>query len=915
MEKVTFFAVIMTFAFESFTQIPKTYADVWQNIELTSSKAKLIQKEKRSPVLKYIAFGAAGVITGAILYFYDVFQKDGIKANDNLYKVACGESFEFNPLDNDTGNNISIKSFSGNPPGLVYSGNNIFTGSPELTNSFSFNYTIEDEKGNTSVANVYIEITKNTLNLETITINTETGNPVSINILSYIDCNTCNLTDVNGPLETSFTWKTEGSFEALIHNLSGIDSQYKYAFTIEGDCIQKATGNLLINVTPKICNIDPDFKKKPANCDSNDGSIIISSEIDPQYSFLWSDGSTSKDLINVRAGEYKLKLTNFALSCTKEFSFNLDEKKPEYYDKIDIQAGNCIKSGKILINILGDSDDHFSVVVVGQDGSFEYTTGAGIVDIAQLISQSLNGKAVTGEFNIKIRNLSKNSRCTQETKVKIPYDSLPVLTLPDNFDVKPQTILKANVLKNDSGTGLRVIKVDQIPGATLKIEKKGDFEFIGNTGSYIYTYYVADTCDTYSQDTLKIEVSEISCDYSVNFDVTPAFCGTESGVIIANVMPDDGAFLKWNNGKSGRMITDLKAGEYKLTITHPTGSCFQEFIVEMPEQPFNYILSSEIIQPDCENAPEIIYDLYSPISDFILMDADGPQGTYQAVMPTGINIMSEYMDLYPGMWTFLFKDIEAPEQCTTSFTCVIEQYILPELTVSDIKNPSNPSSDDGIVIVNISGGNPPFSVSIPGREFTGLQPGINLLFGFTQGVFELTAIDNSGCASNTLVVELTGSSLLAIKNSYLHGVLAPMSEIIDFKNIESVKNENNFLFHNCFQTRLVLKNFYFQTGIGTGNLIDINRNKKNILRSNIYYLSFGQIIKMPNSIFSLGLTYGNIYGIDKKETHIRRFSNNYFVLNSDFEIDINKLISTFASLEWFNKEKILVLAIKIRFNF
>ncbi|MGE5355390.1 MAG: Ig-like domain-containing protein [Deltaproteobacteria bacterium] len=914
-KKASFFAVIMIFAFESFSQIPKTYADFWQNIELTSSKAKLVHKGKKSRVRKYITIGTAGVLTGGILYFSDVFQNDKIEAIDDVYKVVCGEKYKFNPIENDRGNNLRIKSFTGNPSGLVFTDSNTFLVTPEITNSFSFNYTIEDEKGNTSVATVFIEITKQTLNLDIINLNTESGMPVSGNILSDMVCISCNLTNMSGPPEASYIWKTDGSFEVLIHNLSGIENLYKFVLTIEGDCIQKTNVDLLINVKPKICDIDPEFKMIPANCDSDDGSILIISEMDPLYSFLWSDGSTSKDLINVKTGHYKLKVSNSTLSCSKEFSFNLDEKKPEYYDKTDIQSGNCITSGKILTNILGDSDDYFSIIVVSQEGSFEYTVGAGKVDIAQLISVSLDGKPVTGKYNIKIRNLSKSTRCTQEVNIEIPLDSLPFITLPDNFNTKPNVVLKDNVLKNDLGTGLNVVKTDQIPGASLKMEKNGDFEFIGNIGYYSYTYYVADTCGNHSQDILKIEVSEIVCDYKVNFVVTPAFCGAETGVIIANVMPDDGAFLKWNNGKSGRMITDLKAGVYTLTITHPSGSCFQEFIVEMPEQPFNYILSSEIIQPDCENAPEIIYDLYSPISDFILMDADGPHGTYQAVLPTGMNKMSEYMDLYPGMWSFLFNDIEAPEQCTTSFTCVIEQYILPELTVSDIKNPSNPSSDDGIVIVNIAGGNPPFSVSIPGREFTGLQPGINLLFGFTQGVFELTAIDNSGCASNTLVVELTGSSLLAIKNSYLYGVLAPMSEIIDFKNIESVKNENNFLFHNCFQTRLVLKNFYFQTGIGTGNLIDINRNKKNILRSNIYYMSFGQIIKMPNSIFSLGLTYGNIYGIDKKETHIRRFSNNYFVLNSDFEIDINKLISTFASLEWFNKEKILVLAIKIRFNF
>jgi hypothetical protein len=459
-----------------------------------------------------------------------------------------------------------------------------------------------------------------------------------------------------------------------------------------------------------------------------------------------------------------------------------------------------------------------------------------------------------------------------------------------------------------------VVKADQIPGATLKIEKNGDFEFIGNAGSYIYTYYVADTCDTRSQDTLKIEVSEISCDYSVNFDVTPAFCGTESGVIIANVMPDDGASLKWSNGKSGRVITDIEAGVYVLTITHPSGSCFQEFTVDMPKQPINHILSAEIVQPGCESAPEIIFDLYSPVSDFLLMIAEGSLGTFQAELPTGTNYMSEYMDLVSGMWTFLINETQAPEECASSFTCVIEEYVFPQLTVMDIKNPTSPTSNDGIVIVNIAGGHPPFSISILGKEFTGLESGINLLYGFTQGIFELTAIDNSGCPSNTLVVELESTgSLLTIKNSTVYGVLAPVSDIMYFKSIESKKTENRFLMHNCFQTRLVFDNLYFGAGAGFGN--HITGNEKSFLSTNIYYISLGQRIKLPYSNFSIGLTYGNIIGREKSESNNVRFSNNYFVLNSDFEIEINKLLTPFASLEWFVKEKKLSLAIKMRFNF
>lgn len=918
MKKATFFAFIMIFAFESFTQIPKTSADVWQNIELTSAKAKLIQREKRSSARKYIAFGAAGVFTGAILYFSDVFQKEGIKANDDLYKVACGGKFEFNPLDNDTGNNISIKSFTGNPPGLVYSDNNIFTVSPELTNSFSFNYTIEDEKGNTSDANIFVEITKNTLNLETITFITESGNPVSINILSYIDCNTCNLADINGPPETSCTWETGGSFEVLIHNLSGKENQYKFVYTIEGDCIQKATGNLLINVIPKICDIDPDFNKIPANCDSNDGSIILNGEVDPQYSFLWSEGSTSKDLINVKAGEYILTMANLTLSCTKEFSFLLEEKSPEYFSEIQIHPGNCIKSGKIKTHITGSTDDQFLIEVVGIQGTFEYIIGSGDVDIAALISQSINGAPVTGKFAIKIRNLFKNERCTQEIQIEIPKDTLMISAVSDQYNASPNVLLKGNVLKNDIGTGLVAINIDQIAGASIKIESNGDFEFKGNTGNYQYTYQIRDTCGTKTQGSLKIEVNEVLCNYVIYFEVTPTLCGAETGEIFAVIVPDDGATLLWSNGKYGDYVDELKEGIYSLTITHPTGSCFQEFTVIMPEQEINYIQNSEIVQSSCEIQPEIIFDLNSPISEFILMIAEGPSGTYEAMLPSGISNMSEYMDLIPGWWIFSFNAPEFPEKCIQQFTCELNSYMFPELVFMDKKNPTTPDSNDGIVIVNITGGIAPFSISIPGIIFTDLKAGINLLYGFSQGVYELTAIDKYGCPSNSIVVEMQGTgagSPIYYDNTILFNTSLPLGITDEYEPINLTALPEVNMDYAMFDFRMYYKSFF--SGFGLGNsekVIFLNENTLNI-NSSVFCFSLGQSFDIQNAIISYSFTQGYMW-VSQNDFEDKKISlHNYNTFRSSLEYKSESKFSIQAAVDWFFKDKKMVFSLATKYNF
>ncbi|HAQ38788.1 MAG TPA: hypothetical protein DCQ58_09805 [Saprospirales bacterium] len=908
----------MIFAFESFSQIPKTYADFWQNIELTSSKAKLIQKEKRSSARKYITIGLAGVLTGAILYFSDVFQNDKIEAIDDVYKVACGEKYEFNPIENDIGNNLRIKSFTGNPSGLVYTDNNIFIVTPEITNSFSFSYTIEDEKGNTSGATVFIEITKQTLNLDVITLNTESGIPVSGNILSDIVCISCNLTNMSGPPEESYTWTKEGSFEVLIHNLSGIENLYKFVLTIEGECIQKTTVDLLINVKPKICVIDPEFKMIPANCDSDDGSISLISEVDPHYSFLWDNGSTSKDLINVRAGEYMLTMTNPSMSCTKEFSFFLEENSPKYFSEIEIHAGNCIESGEIRTQIEGSKDDQFLMEIVGIQGTFEYIIGIGEVDIASLISQSINGASVTGKFVIKIRNLIKNERCTQEIEIEIPKDTFMLSAVPDHYKASPNVLLKGNVLKNDIGTGLNAINIDQIEGASIKIESNGDFEFKGNKGNYQYTYQIRDTCGTNTQGSLKIEVNEFLCNYAVYFDITPSLCGAETGEIFAVIVPDDGATLLWSNGKFGDYVDELKEGIYSLTITHPTGSCFQEFTVIMPEQEINYIQNSEIVQSSCEIPAEIIFDLNSPVSEFILMVAEGPSGSYEALLPSGISNMSEYMNLIPGWWIFSFNATEFPEKCIQQFTCELFSYIFPELVFMDKKNPSTPDSNDGIVIVNIAGGNEPFSISIPGKIFIDLKAGINLLYGFSQGVYELTAIDKYGCPSNSVYVEMqaTGAgNSVHYDNSILLNASLPLKIPHEYEPISLPELSDLFMNYAMLDFRMYYNNLY--SGFAFGNSEKVIYTGNNILRMNssVFSASFGQSFDIQNTIISYCFIQGYMW-VTQKEFEDKMISLHSFnAFRSSLEYKSDSKFSIQASIDWFFKDKKTVFSLVAKYNF
>ncbi|NET33545.1 MAG: T9SS type A sorting domain-containing protein [Cyanothece sp. SIO1E1] len=144
------------------------------------------------------------------------------------------------------------------------------------------------------------------------------------------------------------------------------------------------------------------------SCDATeDGSIKLNEITDPlAYSFLWSNGETTRDISNLSVGAYTVTITENARGCTTVESY---EVHPE-----DIRASlyySCTDSLTAEVT---------AAVILGRKEEFTFSWSSGIVEVDSVLStiQVMQGDTV----NVAINN---DRGCTYVSQLIVPECPAP----------------------------------------------------------------------------------------------------------------------------------------------------------------------------------------------------------------------------------------------------------------------------------------------------------------------------------------------------------------------------------------------------------------------------------------------------------------------------------------------------------
>jgi subtilisin-like proprotein convertase family protein len=537
---------------------------------------------------------------------------------------------------------------------------------------------------------------------------------------------------------------------------------------------------------PPIPNINSSLTNP--TCNLSDGAINLSiGGLFPPYSYLWSNGASSQNISGLTSGTYTVTLTD-GNSCTYEHSIALSNS-----------TGPTLSATIYPETCTNTTDGAIDLLVGGGSLSFIWSNGA--------TSEDLNNLAA-GTYSVSI---SDNSNCLTIANYTIDV-ALPIYS-------------SARIMNENCGDQEGEITLEHTGGVS-------PYNYLWSNGETsqdvqdleqgIYTVSITDANNCIVIDTFQLINLVGNCIPSCDLNITTTQlidenCANENGSISLSTQSTGGsiAYL-WSNGASNNAITNLSAGEYKVTISDVRGcelidSFFitnqtnglevisintveeycsrangtMEVVAVGGIQPYTYLWSNNATSSQISNLSQGVYHCTITdvtacsiiISDTVFNETGNFRLTYENSLDATCNDSTGSIDITTtgGNWPFTYQwsdgstteDLRAIPagnySCTISehrgCSIVTQTYVIQntsgnfQLDNIDI-DPEICGNTGGEIILDVIGGATPYTYIWN----TGATS--HTIRNLSSGLYAVTVVDAIGCQiepSNLVVGNTSGS--------------------------------------------------------------------------------------------------------------------------------------------------------------
>lgn len=551
---------------------------------------------------------------------------------------------------------------------------------------------------------------------ESYTIINEAGNlSIQNGTVTNENCGQTNgaidITVNGGAMPYSFSW-SNGSTSEDLFNISANN------YTID---VTDANGCTVYN-SYNVANITSGITQTYGNavdevCGNGNGSIdIVISGGSLPYTYNWSNGATSQDLINISAGDYTCTITDGSGCSITTPTYTVNNQAGTLaFDNIDIDNEVCT-------NMLGD----IQLFVSGGTMPYDYTWNTG-----GTTDQLSNLSAGTYSCSVNDAN-----GCSIQTGNLIVINESGTLSL-DNVSILNE------VCSNQTGSVNITVSGGTQP-VTYQWNTGSVNEDISNlsAGDYTCTITDANGCTTDAYATISNNQGSISID---NMIVTNESCGQSDGAINAVVSGGSAPIdYVWNNGATTEDLSNISAGSYTLTITDVNGCTVNQ----------NTTVSNQTTGLSLDNV------------QLTNEQCGGTDGSINLVISGGV-------EPYTFNWSNGATSEDISNLTASVYSCTITDdngcsVQTGDLTINNTGGAVSitlDSVDDeicnnglGAVNVTVSGGVPPLNYSWSNGASS------EDLTNLSAGDYTLTVTDAGGCSSSLTATVNNISGGLAITN-------------------------------------------------------------------------------------------------------------------------------------------------------
>jgi gliding motility-associated-like protein len=491
----------------------------------------------------------------------------------------------------------------------------------------------------------------------------------------------------NGLSPFVFAW-SNGATSQNIANLK--NGSYTVTVTDANGCTNVKTFTVTQSTFLSLAN----FNVVNATCGQANGSaqIIPSGAVSP-YAYLWSNGSTTNQIVNVGSGTYSVTVTD-ANGCTRRRNIVISNTNGPVLTQLSQTNVNCFGTSTGLIDISVSG----GVLPYG----FSWSNAATSEDVAGLAA---------GDYTVTVTDANN---CTATALYTI--SQLTALTIN-------ATVNNAGCVANSGSVSTNV--TGGTTPYTYNWNNGNTTPSINNLGAGNYSLTVTDIngCTVSWNGTVAGAGSP-----SASFNVINVSCyGFSDGSITTSVNGGNPPYVfLWSNGSTSSSLNNIPGGSYSVTITDQSG-CTANYSNTV-QSPIPLNLSANVTNVNCFNGN----------TGSVQLTIIGGIRPYTYLWNTGVQ-SSSISNLNAGSYSVTVTD---SLNCTKTGTYNVSQNTIIQVDSFVVTDNNCNGGSNGAINVAISGGVGSYTYLWSNGATT--EDVANL----AAGSYTLTVTDNLGCSNS-----------------------------------------------------------------------------------------------------------------------------------------------------------------------
>lgn len=416
---------------------------------------------------------------------------------------------------------------------------------------------------------------------------------ISSNInISGTSTSVTNCSNPNGGVDISvspagsytFSWSNGAITEDLTNLAAG---SYTVTVTENGGCAMDATFNVLNDTAPPVATAT----STSATCGQANGAIDLSVSPAGSYTFSWSNGATTEDLVDLAAGSYVVTVTSITTGCSANASATVSDNSfvPNITGVVSPVTSCVLANGAVDIN-------------VSPSGNYSFIWSNGET------TQNLMG-LMAGTYSV---TASAGGSCTGSASFTVGSSTVP-------------PSLSANVTPAVCGSAVGAIDLTIMPtgGYSFNWSNGETTEDLTNllSGNYEVTVTsLSDGCTATDIYNVPNNSTSFTLDGVVS-SVTS--CGQPNGAIDLNVSPSGFYTYLWSNGEVAEDLSGIPTGTYTVTVTAAAGGCTGGVSFIVDEQLIVPSLSQNTTPATCGEPNGAVDLTVSPAATYTFLWSNG----------------------------------------------------------------------------------------------------------------------------------------------------------------------------------------------------------------------------------------------------------------------------------------------------